>query len=148
MVNYKHIQQGQILLKRIVQFQALMLVLFSSAKTHAQHTSPKSDSLLIGTWKGSSLCQIKNSPCHDETVVYHIYKKPLIDTFYIQANKIVNGVEEDMGIVPCLFIEKSNQLVSTAYRSIWTFQLKKDELEGTLVFQGNLYRKIKVLKLH
>jgi len=27
-----------------------------------------------GVWKGTSLCQIKDSPCHDETVVYHISK--------------------------------------------------------------------------
>ena len=135
-------------MKKIIHLLSFLIFWLASSESIAQHTNPKSDSLLIGTWKGLSLCQIKNSPCHDETVVYHIYKKHGIDTFYIQANKIVNGIEEDMGILPCMFIEKSNQLVSTAYKGIWTFHLKKDELEGTLLYQGNLYRKINVTKVH
>lgn len=28
-----------------------------------------------GVWNGTSLCQVKNSPCHDEIVVYHISKE-------------------------------------------------------------------------
>lgn len=126
-------------------FPFLWLVANSS---DAQNTNPGTGSLLIGRWEGTSLCQIRNSPCHDETVVYHISKKPGNDTFYIQANKIVNGKEEDMGILPCLFDEKKNQLGSTANNNIWSFLLKKDELEGTLVYRGKLYRKIRLTKVY
>ena len=131
-----------------IHFFLLLLLLLAANGSNAQNTSPGTDSLLIGTWKGSSICQIRNSPCHDETVVYHISKTAGNDTFYIQASKIVNGKEEDMGILPCLFDEKKNQLGSTAYKNIWSFQLKKDELEGGLIYQGNLYRIIKLTKVH
>jgi hypothetical protein len=110
-----------------------------------QAQTSKTDTLLIGTWKGTSICQIKNSPCHDETVVYHISKKTGIDSFYINASKIVNGVEEEMGILPFFYNEKPNLLISTAY-GIWTFTLEAAKLEGTLLVRGELYRKIKVYK--
>jgi hypothetical protein len=29
---------------------------------------------VAGTWEGTSLCQIKPSPCHDEHVVYRFAK--------------------------------------------------------------------------
>jgi hypothetical protein len=105
----------------------------------------KIDTLLIGTWNGTSICQIKNSPCHDETVVYHISKKRGVDTFFINAGKIINGVEEEMGILPFVYNKKTNQFTSTAY-GIWTFDLEGDKLEGTLIVHGDLYRKIKVYK--
>ena len=41
------------------------------------------DSLLIGTWKGTSLCQIKSYPCHDEQVVHHISKADKANEFKV-----------------------------------------------------------------
>ena len=122
------------------------LILCLAAKSDQAQTGPvKIDSLLIGTWKGTSICQIKNSPCHDETVVYHISKNIGADTFYINANKIVNNVEEEMGILPFVYNKKTNQLTSTAY-GIWTLNIEGGKLEGTLLFHGDLYRKIIVYK--
>jgi hypothetical protein len=112
----------------------------------AQTALVKADTLLVGTWKGTSVCQVKNSPCHDETVIYRISKNSGVDTFYINANKIVNSVEEEMGILPCIYNERKNQLISTAYNGIWTFDIETAKLEGTLIFRGDLYRKIKVYK--
>ena len=114
----------------------------------AQTSSVKVDTLLIGTWKGTSICQIKNSPCHDETVVYYISKKTGVDTFYINASKIVKGKEEEMGILPCVYNKKTNQIISTAYKGIWAFNIEGNKLEGTLLFHGDLYRKIRVYKQH
>jgi|KBSSwiStaDraftv2_1062776.scaffolds.fasta_scaffold367349_1 hypothetical protein len=113
--------------------------------TWAQADPVKIDSLLIGTWTGSSLCQIKNSPCHDEKVVYHISKNRGIDTFYINAGKIVNGEEEGMGILPFIYSAKTRQLTSTAY-GIWTFNVEGPKLEGTLFVRGELFRKILLYK--
>jgi hypothetical protein len=112
----------------------------------AQTSSVKTDTLLIGTWKGTSVCQVKNSPCHDETVVYRISKKAGVDTFYVNASKIVNGVEEEMGIIPFINNTKTNQLISTAYNGIWTFNIEIAKIDGTLFSRGTLYRKIKVYK--
>ena len=102
------------------------------------------DSLIVGNWQGSSICQVKNSPFHDEMVVYHISKKHGSDTINILANKIINGVEEEMGIIPFTFNSKTNQLFSTAYNSRWTLTLENEKLEGTLYVKGVLYRIIKL----
>ena len=122
-----------------------IILCLASKSNQAQNGVVKTDTLLIGTWNGTSICQIKNSPCHDETVVYHISKKRGVDTFFINASKIVNGVEEEMAILPFVYNKKTNQLTSTAY-GIWTFNIEGDKLEGTLLSHGDLYRKIKVYK--
>jgi hypothetical protein len=114
----------------------------------AQANKPAPDSLLIGTWKGSSICQIKDSPCHDETVVYHITKHPGTDTFNVLMNKIVKDKEEEMGILPCTYNNKTRQLLSTAYSGTWTFRLDKGKLKGTLFFRGYLYRVINITKMN
>src|SRR3954465_3367428 len=90
------------------------------------------DSSLIGVWKGTSLCQVKNSPCHDETVVYYISKVGA-DSFSIRANKIVNGIEEEMGIIPGTFNSKQRELTcSPRPNTVWKFKLTGRKLEGTL----------------
>ena len=118
----------------------LMTCLFSESN-QAQTNSIAIDTLLIGIWYGSSICQIKNSPCHDESVVYHISKNKGIDTFYVNANKIVNHKEEEMGVLPFVYDTKTNQFISTAY-GLWTFNIEGSKLEGTLLVRGELYRKI------
>ena len=124
----------------------ISLVFCLAGKSNQAQTGPlKIDTLLIGTWNGTSICQIKNSPCHDETVVYHISKNKGVDTFYVNASKIVNGVEEEMGILPFVYNKKTNQLTSTAH-GIWTFNLEGAKLEGTLLVHGDLFRKIIVYK--
>jgi hypothetical protein len=124
----------------------ITLILCLACKSNqAQTNLVNIDTLLIGNWNGSSICQQKNSSCHDETVVYHISKNKGVDTFYINAGKIVNGVEEGMGILPFIYNKKTKQLNSTAY-GIWTFNLEGAKLEGTLLVHGDLYRKIIVYK--
>jgi len=122
-----------------------IILCLASKSNQAQKGVVKIDTLLIGTWNGTSICQIKNSPCHDETVVYHISKNKGVDTFYVNASKIVNGVEEEMGILPFVYNIKTKQLTSTAY-GIWTFNLEGAKLEGTLLNHGDLYRKIMLYK--
>jgi len=122
-----------------------VILCLAGKPAQAQNGPVQADSLLTGTWKGTSICQIKNSPCHDEKVVYHISKKDGIDTFYINAGKIVNGEEEGMGILPFVYNEKTNQITSTAY-GIWTFNVEGAKLEGTLYVHGELFRKILLYK--
>src|SRR4051812_48368933 len=122
------------------------LVLCLAGKSNqAQTAVVKMDTLLVGNWHGTSICQVKNSPCHDETVVYHISKNKGVDTFYINAGKMINGVEEGMGILPFVYNKKTNQLTSTAH-GIWTFNIEGVKLEGTLLSGGSLYRKIILYK--
>src|SRR3954471_23780332 len=123
-----------------------LILCLAGKSNQAQTGVAKIDTLLIGTWKGTSICQAKNSPCHDETVVYRIAKKAGVDTFYVNASKIVNGVEEEMGIIPFIYNTKTNQLISTAYNGLWTFNIEIAKIDGTLFSRGALYRKIKVYK--
>jgi len=50
-----------------------------------------------------------------------------------------------MGTLGFKFNKKTNQLISTDY-GLWTFNLKGNKLEGTLIVRGDLYRIIKVSK--
>ncbi len=124
-----------------------VIICFTNKSIEAQPGSVIVDTLLIGTWNGTSICQMKNSPCHDETVVYHISKNKGVDTFYVNASKIVNHAEEEMGILPFVYNKKTNQLTSSAYGN-WTFNIEGSKLEGTLFVHGNLYRKIILYKQH
>jgi len=65
-----------------------------------------------GIWKGTSLCQIKNSPCHDEVVVYHISKDSNGKSYEVIANKIVDGKEDYMGTIPFTYDSKQKVFVS------------------------------------
>jgi len=131
----------------MIKSTLLLTLIFCVAgkSNYAQVDAINMDTLLIGSWHGTSICQIKNSPCHDETVVYHISKNSGVDTFYVNASKIVNGVEEEMGILPFVYNKKTKELISTAY-GIWTFNLEGAKLEGTLLNHGDLYRKIMLYK--
>ena len=101
---------------------------------------------MIGVWNGTSICQEKNSPCHDEIVVHRISKTQRPDTFNISASKIVNGKEVEMGTIPFRLEKTTNQLTSTSSNGSWTFTLKGKDLDGTLTFNGALYRIIKLSK--
>jgi hypothetical protein len=124
----------------------LVVFLFCFALQYTKAQRASADSSLIGTWKGTSICQVKSSPCHDEVVVYHISKAQGTDMFNILANKIVNDTEEEMGILSFKFDKNNNKLISTSYNGLWTFNLKSKDLEGTLIVRGELYRIIKVSK--
>ena len=110
------------------------------------HAQTNADSALVGRWKGTSICQVKNSPCHDETVVYYISKGKGANEYDIVANKIVNGAEEGMGTLHFTFDEKKKEFNSHDYGT-WNFKLVNQQLNGTLYSQGALYRIISLTKM-
>ena len=93
---------------------------------YAQQTADK----IEGIWKGTSLCQVKPSACHDENVVYHISKKSA-NLYTIQANKIVNGAEVDMGTFDPVVYDETKQTLTFTMKdhqgrsNVWLFNLKK-----------------------
>jgi len=105
-----------------------------------------------GIWKGTSLCQVKPSPCHDENVVYHILKASTDTTYTIQMNKIVNGAEEQMGSLDAVYDEAKQTLMGKTkdrqgHDGVWLFTIDGKQIHGTLIINGNtLYRKIEVKK--
>ena len=46
--------------------ESLVMVFLLSCRVAGAHDA----TVLPGTWKGISICQIKSSPCHDENAVY------------------------------------------------------------------------------
>jgi hypothetical protein len=101
-----------------------------------------------GIWKGTSLCQIKNSPCHDEIVVYHISKDSTGKSYEVIANKIVNGKEEYMGTIPFTYDDKQKVFISidSARNARWEFKMTGSVMKGTLMYKGDLFRIIEVKK--
>jgi len=103
------------------------------------------DSLFYGTWKGSSICQIKNSACHDENVVYYISRLNKDAILEIKANKIVEGKEIEMGTIQFHYDSNTKQITSVSQpNAIWNFQRKQNTIEGTLYNNKELYRIIKL----
>jgi phage repressor protein C with HTH and peptisase S24 domain len=89
---------------------------------------------LVGTWKGTSICQIKPSACNDEIAVYYVSKTDKANVYHMIMNKVVNGKEEDMGVLDYTFDAKAETLVcyDKKYNLLWTFHVKGDSMEGTL----------------
>ena len=102
---------------------------------------------LEGIWKGTSLCQIKNSPCHDENVVYHISKDGE-NSYQVVANKIIDGKEDYMGTIIFTFDPKERILISIDNdRQVkWEFKLTDNQMHGTLISKGKLFRIIDLKK--
>ena len=124
----------------------LFILLFFLGHYQAQSQNPPIDSTIIGVWKGTSICQVQNTSCQDEIVVYYITKAQGVDSFNVSANKIVNGKEVEMGVIEFKLDRKINRLISNDHNAVWKFDLKKRGLEGTLVYKGTFYRIIKLTK--
>ena len=124
------------------------LSLITSLNILAQSKLSADDSLLIGTWKGTSICQVKSSPCHDEIAVYHITKAEKPNTYRIVANKVVDGKEEDMGVLNYNFnaTTKTLKCIDEDRSAIWTFHVDGSKMDGTLVYENRVYRIIKLSK--
>ena len=114
----------------------------------SQNTKPKTDPALIGTWKGTSICQVKPSPCNDEIAVYHITKQIAPGIYHVAGNKLVNGKEEEMGEFDFSFSAADSTLTYIDEKRKFTikFKVKENTMEGTLVSNSVIYRIIKLAK--
>src|SRR6187455_3079495 len=94
-----------------------------------------------GIWKGTSLCQVKNSPCHDEIVVYHISKDSTGRSYEVIANKVVDGKEEYMGTLLFTYNDKQKVFVSvdSVRNARWEFRISGGAMKGTLIYKGDLF---------
>jgi hypothetical protein len=130
-----------------MRYPVIALFLFFSITGRAQ--KPVTDtSGLSGTWKGSSVCQVKSSSCSSETVIYHIARTEKPNQYGIQMNKIVNGKEEDMAWIPATYDPATHKLTGTMnnYKA-WHFTVKGKRIDGTLLLEdGTLYRVIHVAR--
>ena len=134
-----------------MKIELLFLFIVSTLICHQGITQDKAKAdPITGTWRGSSLCQVKDSPCHDEIAVYHATKQTAT-TYQFQMNKMVNGKEEEMGPLVFTWNETRQTLTAINHSSRgdghWTFQLKGNTMHGTLTVENNtLYRIIDLKK--
>jgi hypothetical protein len=85
-----------------------------------------------GVWRGTSLCLVHPSSCRDESVVYRVSRLNATDSLSIVARKIVNGREEEMGILGCRFDTPAGRVTCTMPQGVWRFTVRGDSLVGEL----------------
>lgn len=104
---------------------------------------------ITGIWRGTSICQVKDSPCHDETVVYLIVSSGE-RTYTIKMNKVVDGEELEMGELEFTYEESTGTLTcqrDDRHRSLWVFEITENMMQGSLTIDGSvLYRLINAKK--
>jgi len=121
---------------------ALAALIIVTLQIPARGFSAPQISDLAGEWSGTSLCQVKPSPCHDEEVVYRI-SKPHQDKVSIQADKIVDGKPVTMGISEWTYDKSRGTLTWKMPRGTWKLTVDADTMDGTLIVPENvLFRKI------
>lgn len=102
---------------------------------------------IAGIWTGESICTIKDSPCHDEQVIYRISSPDAAGKLTIQADKVVNGKPEAMGTLDCTFDEKASKLACPMKNGNWEFVVSGTKMTGSLkLSDGRLYRNVSVTK--
>jgi len=103
----------------------------------------------VGTWRGTSLCLVKPSPCHDEVVVYRITPVKGSDSLSMDARKIVNGQEEEMGVLSCAFAARGASLTCPLRNGMWRFTVSRDSLVGELRLPDNTkFRDVRTARSH
>ena len=105
---------------------------------------------ISGTWEGTSLCQVKPSPCHDEHVIYRVTETST-NCYQFDAYKLVGGKELFMGAIDFTFDPRTSVLNATIVgnRGSATSRLvlKAHHLSGSMTLgDGTLYRLIEVDK--
>lgn len=90
----------------------------------------------VGTWRGTSLCLVRPSPCNDEVVVYRI-TPTRGDSLSMDARKIVRGAEEEMGVLTCGFTPPDGPMTCPIPRGTWSFRVRNDSLVGELRLPDN-----------
>ena len=128
----------------------------TASPAHAQQQqrpAARDSSLPTGSWRGTSTCLMGKPVCKDEIVVYHIAATPSgADSVTIVANKVVAGVEEDMGTLQCRVERAAAQTVVCAMPpryppGEWRFVRRGDTIDGGLTLaDGRRMRAVRLTK--
>jgi hypothetical protein len=150
--NPDFIVKGFVMRKKILTLSSLIaaFVFMAGVAACGANSSPApmpDEGKLAGNWVGESICQIKDSPCHDEKVIYHLTEPDTAGKLSIQADKIVDGKPEDMGTLDCTYRKDVHQVRCEMAQGVWEFTVSGKEMAGTLTLPDKrLYRKISVTK--
>lgn len=120
-----------------------LLTMMAGARFAAGADKPS----FAGLWRGTSVCQIKDSPCRDEGAVYTVKKGARAGSFEFSGDKVVEGKRTFMGLLECGPGAESDSLVCRqGDAAVWTWTLEGDAMRGTLVYRGQLYRKVQLTR--
>jgi hypothetical protein len=97
-----------------------------SAQASAEGSNP------VGVWRGTSLCLVRPSACNDEVVVYRISRMRTSDSVSVDARKIVNAKEEEMGVLRCRLASLNASVACAIPNAVWRFTIRGDSLVGEL----------------
>ena len=101
-----------------------------------------------GVWRGTSLCQVKSSPCRDESAAFYVSHTG--ETYHLDMRKVVDGQEQDIGTIDGRYDANDGILTWATYDrqkhpSTWTFTVKDSHMSGRVVTSdGVLYRLIEL----
>lgn len=116
----------------VVAFVALFVLAHrAAAQATPTDTSP------LGVWRGTSTCLVRPSACHDESTVYRITSTKASDSVSLDAFKIVNAREDDMGVLSCYHPARSTSFTCTIPHGVWRFTVRGDSLVGELRLPDN-----------
>jgi hypothetical protein len=112
---------------------------------HAQ--VPATNPHPAGVWRGTSLCTVRPSPCNNEVVVYRITRANDGDSLSVDARKLVNGQEDEMGVLGCRLDSAGMQFTCTMKNGVWHFAIRGDSLIGELRLPDNTkFRDIRAVR--
>ena len=101
----------------------------------------------VGVWRGVSVCKQRASPCADEIAVYYIKRANASDSLSIDGRKVVNGREEEMGVIGCHIVSGTQFRCSTP-NGAWYFKVRGDSLFGDLRLPDNSpYRDVRTKRI-
>jgi hypothetical protein len=79
--------------------------------------------------------------------VYRITRINVSDSLSIDARKIVNGQEDEMGVLACRLATSGAQLTCTMPQGVWRFTIRGDSLVGELRLPDNTkYRDVRTAR--
>src|SRR5258708_16853571 len=114
-------------MKVVMLFASAAFILpFGAAQSNSAESaaSGDSESAMTGDWRGESVCQVRESGCHDEDSLYHISKIAEKPHWYsLRADKIVEGKPVTMGTSECSYDAKKHALACELPRAVLLFTI-------------------------
>jgi hypothetical protein len=118
-------------------------------KNASENAHPLNNVSPLGDWRGNSICQVRESACHDEDSLYHVSglsEKP--GWYSLKADKLVDGKPVTMGTTECSYDAKQSTLECTFPRGKLRFTVEEDKMEGAMTLPDKtLWRKISLKKV-
>jgi hypothetical protein len=107
-----------------------------------------SPSQIVGTWRGTSECAVKSSPCHDEINVYRFSKIPARPGWFSgTGSKVVDGKEISMGTLNWSYDATSHALRSESSNSTFQLFVEGNKIDGSVTLPDKtVYRRIHLEK--